>query len=439
MKLVRLEIKNYRRIEYADIYFSPATFIIGANNHGKSSIIKCIESLLSLKDIVKPEDYRILPDKSKETTIEICGYFTDIDKATANSKGFKGRVIDGQYIYKKEFNITSNKPKIFTKQYEYALSEEFKDVKSWQDLLDKGFTNEELCELLGQSSPPKGNKLPKDWELNIENAVEWDLESEPKDVENPGGIPSVVVSKLPRVVHIPSYTDVNDIGKADGNTVIGECLGILFEDLLSNNELAAGIQNQLNELQQVMSPHTQGSMTDTICQEINKVIGDVFPNCGINIDPSLKDLASVLKPKYEVKLFSNVDTEPERQGTGLVRTTIFSMLRYHSNLKIKGNLNTRPLLVAFEEPELYLHPSAANLLRDTIYLLGLSDQIVCTTHSPWMIDLSKDWQSLTKIALNGDYTYAINYGLSQAAQVLEGDEHERIKMIKTFDDDINLL
>jgi hypothetical protein len=46
---------------------------------------------------------------------------------------------------------------------------------------------------------------------------------------------------------------------------------------------------------------------------------------------------------------------------------------------------------------MYLHPSAANLLRDTIYALGESDQIFCTTHSPWMIDLSKNWQSLTNV------------------------------------------
>ncbi|MGI1655578.1 AAA family ATPase [Streptococcus uberis] len=47
--------------------------------------------------------------------------------------------------------------------------------------------------------------------------------------------------------------------------------------------------------------------------------------------------------------------------------------------------------MCFEEPEIYLHPNAANQLRDTVYDLALTinNQIICTTHSPYMIDLSR--------------------------------------------------
>ncbi|WP_282433404.1 AAA family ATPase [Desulfitobacterium chlororespirans] len=40
---------------------------------------------------------------------------------------------------------------------------------------------------------------------------------------------------------------------------------------------------------------------------------------------------------------------------------------------------------------MYLHPNAINKMRDTIYNLAESgnNQIVCTTHSPYMIDISK--------------------------------------------------
>ena len=52
----------------------------------------------------------------------------------------------------------------------------------------------------------------------------------------------------------------------------------------------------------------------------------------------------------------------------------------------------RPLLIAFEEPEIYLHPQAAKQMKETIYSLSLEkhNQIICTTHSPYMIDLSKN-------------------------------------------------
>lgn len=438
MILKRIEIKNLRRIENAKIDFSPASFLIGSNNVGKTSVIKAIEALLSLSSVIKSDDFRILASGDKADEIVICGYFSGIDAETSNSRGFKGRVVNGEYYYKKVFSITSAKPKIYTKQYSHKLSEEFADVSKWQDLLDKGYTKEELEKLFGKKKP-KTDKLHKDWELSIDGAIEWDFSSEAMEVENPGGIPSVVASKLPRLMHIPSYANVDDIGKADNSkTLLGECLEILFDDLLSKSELATTIQENLSQLQAEMSSSKEDSMINILCTDVNSIIDDVFPKCGININPSLDGVSSVLKPKYSVEMYSNVSTDANRQGTGLVRTGIFSMLRYHSNLKAQGDSKSRPLIVAFEEPEIYLHPSAANLLRDTIYALGKSDQIVCTTHSPWMIDLSEDWQSLTKLCVNSDgYTSAVNYGLSEATKEFESDEKLQLKMIKTFDDELS--
>lgn len=438
MKLKRIEIKNLRRIEYANINFSPASFLIGSNNIGKTTVIKAIEALLSLSTVIKPDDFRILASGEKVSEMEICGYFSDIDNDTANSRGFKGRVVKGEYFYKKVFSINASKPKIFTKQHNYKLSEKFKSVDKWQDLLDIGYKQEEL-EKLFEKNKQKKDKLDKDWHFKIDGAIDWDFDSEAQEVENPGGIPSVVLSKLPKLMHIPSYANVDDIGKADNNkTLLGECLGILFDDLLSNSKLATTIQDNLSCLQKEMSSTKEGSMINNLCTNVNRIINDVFPECGIDINPSLEEVSSVLKPKYSVGMYSNVSTNANRQGTGLVRTGIFSMLRYHSTLKSQGDTKIRPLIVAFEEPEIYLHPSAANLLRDTIYALGKSDQIVCTTHSPWMIDLSEDWQSLTKLYLNSDgYTSAVNYGLSEATNKLKEDEKLQLKMIKTFDDELS--
>lgn len=52
---------------------------------------------------------------------------------------------------------------------------------------------------------------------------------------------------------------------------------------------------------------------------------------------------------------------------------------------------TRSLIIGFEEPELYLHPNAISKIKDTIYRLAENpnNQIICTTHSPYMIDISR--------------------------------------------------
>jgi len=50
MKISRLDIESFRRIKKADISFEPATFLIGPNNTGKSSVIAALEALLSLEN-----------------------------------------------------------------------------------------------------------------------------------------------------------------------------------------------------------------------------------------------------------------------------------------------------------------------------------------------------------------------------------------------------
>ncbi len=106
---------------------------------------------------------------------------------------------------------------------------------------------------------------------------------------------------------------------------------------------------------------------------------------------------------------------------------MFAMLRHHAKMKLEKELQTRPIVVAFEEPELYLHPSAANMLRDTIYRLGASDQIICSTHSPWMIDLSRDLQSLSRMCLADDESATTrNYSVSSTLAELPPDDRQRV-------------
>ena len=47
MKIHSLKISGYKRLKEVSVLFGDATFLIGQNNCGKSSVIKAIETLLS--------------------------------------------------------------------------------------------------------------------------------------------------------------------------------------------------------------------------------------------------------------------------------------------------------------------------------------------------------------------------------------------------------
>src|SRR5699024_5541611 len=108
------------------------------------------------------------------------------------------------------------------------------------------------------------------------------------------------------------------------------------------------------------------------------------------------------------------------------------------------NEYVRPLLIAFEEPEIYLHPQAAKQMRDTIYDLSLepNNQIVCTTHSPFMIDLSrKANQTLNSLFINEmqlehkgskleiETVVGNPFSVSEAFAKLQSDDQSYIKML----------
>jgi len=430
MHLERLEIENFRRIKYADIRFDGATFLIGPNNTGKSSVIAAVEALLSLERAgLTISDIRQREDGTREEKAVLTGYISGISQEVAASRGFKGRVVDGRFVYRKTLLLAQAKPLIETREYPFKLKDSFSKTKTVGDLIGSGIDRTVIKETFEVEDDAA--KLPKGWERMLPEVLDFDLTAEPVWVQNPGGIPQNVLSRLPRLLHIPAITDATEIESGEKTHILGECLSLLFEDLLKGNPLALEIQKGLDELEKQMDPADENTL-------VSGLVHEVFPECGIRVEPSLQNLLQVLKPKYEVRLCSNVETEVARQGTGLLRTCVFAMLRYHAKLKQTKDIETRSAIVAFEEPELYLHPSAANLLRDTIYELGRSDQIVCSTHSPWMIDLTRSTQSLIRMRIDSDGSAAaVNYGVSAELESLQADDKDRVKMLQLFDDELS--
>ncbi len=50
MKLSKLHIKNFRKLNNVEINLADATFLVGANNSGKSTTLDAIEILTSEKN-----------------------------------------------------------------------------------------------------------------------------------------------------------------------------------------------------------------------------------------------------------------------------------------------------------------------------------------------------------------------------------------------------
>ena len=265
-------------------------------------------------------------------------------------------------------------------------------------------------------------------------------------IENPGGIPQNVLSKLPKYLLIPAQDKEDEISGASGT--LQKTLGELFNDVRENSENYKKAQEYLNKLAQELDPADESTEVSKMIKELNSIISEVFPHTGITAAANLSDANKVIKPVFDIQMNSNIATSSRLQGTGLIRSTVFALLRYKAlrDNRREVSLN-RHLIIGFEEPEIYLHPNAVSKMRDTIYNLAESgnNQIVCTTHSPLMIDLGKKpKQVLNSMFLKDEFVYnydaltvdCLPFNVTKEFRELLEDEKDYIKMLLRAEDNI---
>ncbi len=241
---------------------------------------------------------------------------------------------------------------------------------------------------------------------------------------------------LPRFLLIPVDTAINEI-QGSNTGVLGKTLNELFDTVREKSENFKSAQMYLNELSKELDPSDTKSEFGKMMKDLNSVLCSVFPESKLHATTDLSDPTKVLKPSFTVEMSSNVRTPVQNQGTGMVRAAIFGMLRFRQRwLSEKEGELTRSLIICFEEPEIFLHPSAANQMRDTIYDLSSStSQIIASTHSPFIIDISrKPRQILNRLSCDNNDVCSTSFSVSDSFKVLQNEDQEYVKMILKIDD-----
>ena len=464
MKLAKLEITGYHRHCHTTILFGDATFLIGENNVGKSSILNAIDLLLSNKQKLEDSDYYAILNNSLEpchnSVLEIIGEFIDIPEEADNWKFFKGLIIEDQ----NPLNVQENVRKIIIKKtyeigkevvieqrsYKMALKPQFEECKTIQDYLDAGLDITETIQ--GRPLTYKLTSKDKDKVLLEYRECLYDLDnSELEWFKNPGGFFGNISCRLPKYIVIPAQSKVNELDSDKGT--LNSTLQEIFTEISCDSPTYQKALENLREFQEEINPDNPDSPMAQMIGEINSTVSNVFLNSTLNISSDLQSDGSI-KPKFTVTMKSNIETSVENQGTGLIRSAIFALLRYKNirdSKKQSSGTYVRPLIIGFEEPEIYLHPTAAVKMREQIYSLSSSEfnQIVCTTHSPYMIDLSnkenqvlnKLWTEDSIVNINGtDFTTDIvkscAFNIGTAYKSILDDEKSYVKMLLKMDDSV---
>lgn len=246
-------------------------------------------------------------------------------------------------------------------------------------------------------------------------------------VDNPAGLDNALGVLFPEPLYIEAMEDAGeDVGKFGAKNTIGLLLKYVLARINANN--AAAVTSMNAALTQVASHlNGQNRMAELASFETDATtaIASFFPGLSLHLNftpPSIDDLFKSL-----TITLSDAQGLPRpftSFGHGAQRSAHMALIKLLADLTgtAAGNQGGTVVLL-IDEPELYLHPQAIELLRESFLQLSNQNfQIIFSTHSPLLIGRAHALQSLM-IYKNQANRTVVRQKLSSAAAEIAAHQH----------------
>ncbi|MHB8756361.1 MAG: ATP-dependent nuclease, partial [Candidatus Acidiferrales bacterium] len=142
---------------------------------------------------------------------------------------------------------------------------------------------------------------------------------------------------------------------------------------------------------------------------------------------------------------------PVHQGHGLQRSLVMTLLQILAEIQTETApgqndraafaIPPRLVVLAVEEPELYMHPQMERKMRDVLYQLAEQPgfQVICTTHSPVFLDIARAHKTIVRTVKSPEGRMVKFLQVSD--DIFAGQdanaERERISLVKNFHPTVN--
>jgi putative ATP-dependent endonuclease of the OLD family len=421
MRLIRLEVPNYRSIAGAegDKAFALGGFdcLVGRNNAGKSNTLKAIRYLLKGERMTPNLHF----EGNEEREVEVRGFFkvgeADLDRLKIQEKRelLEERILEDGTLGVVRRSGGSDLEILRPMPTDPRLSQDaFKGAheRAWKEKGTKSdFStrmSEEFPELVDHLEEGK-EQNKGEWEIAYDRfvssrpeGVEFSLQATPP----PQGLPADLKNLLPRLIYVPAVKEAEETTKTTKSSELGSLLAdladVIQEELDAEiREAMAAVHRRLN----VVVDQATGELLDerhegvqAIEERVSRYLSETFDGIGVRLEfphPSTSmiiDQAEVWVEEQGQRRFRVSEV-----GEGVKRILVFSMIRTladlrQGRLKVTGDQtetqpSNRPTLILYEEAELFLHPALQSILLQALKGLGETGaQVVLTTHSAFMID-----------------------------------------------------
>ncbi|SHM52375.1 ATP-dependent endonuclease [Chitinophaga sp. CF418] len=336
-RISQIKIVNYKSIVAETFELSNYTPLVGYNNAGKTNILNAIKWLLRKNSLSSEAFY------DPALPVEMEGSIEDIDNNILQQLTQNHRTSIQQYIVNGKLQV---------KRIQNQPNAASADVKLW--VFNPAATD------------------PAD---------PW--------VSNPTGIDNAINLLFPEPIHIGAMENSEeDISKSKTTTTIGKLLAEIIGPI--ETQYGAQILGHLAGLKDLLDAEgvNRANELTQFDTEANRKIDIFFPDVNIKVHVPTPEIKEVFG-KGTIRVYENqaqIGKDISALGNGAQRSIQMALIRHLAELKRGSQAQAGTTLLLIDEPELYLHPQAIEVVRDALKSLSTQNyQVVFSTHSAVMI------------------------------------------------------
>lgn len=466
MRLCRFEIYNFKGIQNGSFNWENIIVLIGENNAGKSTVLQALQCFLGG---IQVKDDHLFCNKltDVDNAIELIGHFCDLSESEQLAPAVRGRMLGNKWTLKKKFwcetggdGESSWKEQYFSLSTRETFSGWPESEVAWSNFSAEYQTL--ISQIPSRGARPNAQTREQLRELVRLNRPELILQGEADWLPNPGGggnWKSNANSIIPKLIYVKAVHDASEESTSKEASAYGKIVSLIFEKRLMARPEVVELKQRIDAVLKLFSPDPehpdqQAQEIRDVETRINNRLKEVITG-QVVIRTSEVEIEPMLLPSTHLVLKDQsnaIETLPGHQGHGLQRTLVMTLLQILAEIQTEpeaaqqGRKNSeivqRSVVLAVEEPELYMHPQMERKMRDVLYRLATEPrfQVICTTHSPVFLDIEKAQKTIVRVVKDSDRTVAF---LQVEEDIFAGpdtaSERERLKMVAEFSPVVNEL
>ncbi|RFZ89285.1 DUF2813 domain-containing protein [Shinella sp. WSJ-2] len=400
MQIAKVSLENFRSIERLEIDFEKLTSLVGANNCGKSTVLKAIDLFFDAAAKVAAADY-YMHDQARTISISI-----EFEKLTPEEvKEFGNSVKGGRLHIVREFGGVAQE----TGEYAvYAdVNPAFEEFRNENNGTKKRSIYADLRKRFSDLGAATGEEMEENlraWER--EHPSELDF----KKIKGFFGAKNVANGKLKKKTSVRLVPAVKDASEETSDAKRSPVVGLLseivkqtFENKSEFTEFIALANRRIAELSDPTSVPQLAGISDRLTSAVSRYYSDT--NLIADLNKANEINVTFPSPLINV-VHRGLKVDVADVGHGLQRAIFFSLVQFLAE-EHAGKSNgaealefseaQSDIILLIEEPEIYQHPIKQALFYDAFKEIsadfnrqsGIRIQVIFATHSEKFVSIKE--------------------------------------------------